>query len=250
MARRSIWAQIADPYRTPGVGQSIMDSISSQTQGWANYLKGGSYMPKFDGTSDPYYQMIASQTDAARQADAANRRANIRNSLIAFGMVPQGYGDKYGDIDQATRDAIQKNTDTGISTYARLLGARQEANTALMNRIGARGLFRSGAKGHGLRKNQLEYDRSLADSLAQLMQNVNGFNSSYANNELARQNALASALAQAYQNYVPPSTDPFSYISTIATGGVAPRATSSGSGYTSPVPTGTGGAGGGTLRAM
>lgn len=204
-------------------GQALQPRLQRTVQGWGAYMRDKPYMPKFSGQSDPYYQQIASQIGAARDSDAAQRRQNIQQSLIAFGMVPEGLKDQYGDVDQGTRDAIAKNTSSGISTYARLLDARRESQTALKNRLNAHGLFRSGAKGHGLRKSQLDFDRSLADVMAQLMGNINSFNSSYANNELARQQALASALAQAYQNYIPPSTDPFSYIKTQPTGGTAPR---------------------------
>ena len=157
------------------------------------------------GYSD-YQNALRAQLAAAGEADAANRRSNIQQALIAFGMVPEGMSDPYGDIDARTRDLIGKNTSSGISTFARLNQGRDDSRKALLNRLGARGLFRSGAKGYGLRRGQLDYDRSLADSLAQLMQTVGGFNSAFANNELNRQQQLASMMSNAYGNYVPPSS--------------------------------------------
>lgn len=207
------------PY--PQVGTT---RVTTPVTGGGNRNPDGSYMtadqwkaaqPKWNAGDDPGYQRVASQVAAQQAADAAQRRSNIQQALIAFGMSPGGFKDEYGDIDQGTKNLIDKNTNTGISQYARLLGTRQEEKTALLNRIGAKGLFRSGAKGAGLRKGQLNFDRSLADSMASLMQQLGGFSSSYANNELGRQQALQNAMAAAYANYNPPTLpseyDPASY---------------------------------------
>lgn len=165
-------------------------------------------VPAQGGESNPYYQSVLASLQAAGASDAAQRRQNIQQALIAFGMDPSqaGFKDPYGDVDQGTRDLIKKNTDSGISMYARLLDAKDQDRKALLNRIGAKGLFRSGAKGYGLRRKQLEYDRGLADQLATLAQNLGNFTNSFASNEAARQQSLASALANAYQSYVPPQS--------------------------------------------
>lgn len=158
-------------------------------------------MGAFDPRSNPYYQQMISQMNAMGASDAANTRASIQQALIAFGLVPGGFKDQMGALDDATRALIQKNTDTGISGYARLLEAKKTGITDLVNRLQARGLRRSGAKGYGLRRNQLGFDRNLADALASLLSNTGGAYANYASGEQQRQMAIASALASAYQNY-------------------------------------------------
>lgn len=159
----------------------------------------------FDAFSNPYYQQALAGVNAAGAADAANTRAAIQQALVAFGFVPGGFKDKLGALDATTRALIQKNTDTGISGYARLLEGREEGIKDIVRRLQGRGLRRSGAKGALLKKNQLGYDRNFADAVANLLGGVNSQYGQYAQNEYARQQNLQDALRWVYQNYYTPS---------------------------------------------
>ncbi len=179
-------------------------------------MGGGPGPGSFDPTSNPFYQQMVSRVNASGAAQAASTRAAIQQALIAFGLVPEGFNDTMGALDDTTKALIEKNTSTGISGYARLLEAKKEGIKDLVNRTTARGLRRSGARGAGLRKNQLGADRQLADSLAALQSQIGGYYGQYAQSEADRQNQLASTLASiysyyygsggGYQPYAPPSS--------------------------------------------
>lgn len=194
-----------------GLGQSILNSIEAgadaynanpgvQLMGpWGSQSNngGGGGGGGGGGNSNPYYDQLASMYRAQGAAEAAGMRDSIRQMLIGMGLVPEGFQDKFGALDDATRALINKNTETGISTYARLNEQKKLGLKDLINRLNSRGLRRSGARGYGLRKNQLNYDRNLSDVLSQLMQQVGGMYSNYSANEYARQ----AALIQAAMNY-------------------------------------------------
>lgn len=151
-------------------------------------------------TGSPYYQQVLAATNAAGAADAAGRRSAIQQALISFGLVPEGFQDKYGDIDALTRDLAGKNTSSGLSTRARLLEARSDAIKQFSRGLSARGLRRSGAKGYGLRRRQLDFDRSYSDALGKLLGYTGGLYNQFAGNEYQRQLGLAGALANASQS--------------------------------------------------
>lgn len=125
-------------------------------------------------------------------------RDSIRQMLIGMGLVPGGFQDKFGALDDTTRELIKKNTDTGISTYARLNEQKSMGIKDLINRLNARGLRRSGARGYGLKRNQTAYDRNLNDVMSQLMQQVGSMYGNYSANEYARQAALIMAAMNSY----------------------------------------------------
>jgi hypothetical protein len=147
--------------------------------------------------SNPYYNQLASMYKAQSASEAASMRDQIRQMLVGLGLAPANFQDKFGALDPTTLALIQKNTDTGISTKARLDEQKGLGVKSLINRLNARGLRRSGARGYGLRKNQLDYDRNLSDVVSQMMQQVGGLYSNYTMNEYARQAALMNA-AMAY----------------------------------------------------
>lgn len=158
----------------------------------------GSPAPGGGVNVNPWYAQLESMYRAQGASEAANLRSSIQQMLIGYGLVPEGFQDKFGALDEVTRALIKKNTDTGISTLARLKEGQREGVKGLVNRLASRGLGRSGAKGYGLRKNQLGFDRNLADSLSQLMGQVGSMYGGYANNEYARQAALMNAYMQYY----------------------------------------------------
>lgn len=160
----------------------------------------------FDYQSNPFYQQALAAVNAGGAADAANTRAAIQQALIGFGMVPQGFQDKLGALDETTKALIDKNTKTGISGYARLNEGREKGIKRLIANLSARGMRRSGSKAYGLRENQLGYDRSLADSISGLLGGIGDRYSAYAQNEAMRQRQLADAMRDVFsQWYTPPS---------------------------------------------
>ena len=151
--------------------------------------------------ANPYYQQIKSILDAQGVAEAANTRSSIQQALISFGLVPEGFRDKMNALDDLTKNLIAKNTESGISSYARLLQGKTDSIKDLVNRLSSRGLRRSGSKGFGLRRGQLDFDRVFQDSLSQLLGYTGGLYSTYANNKYNRQLQLAQTLFQLAQQY-------------------------------------------------
>jgi hypothetical protein len=178
----------------------------------------------------PYYQQVLAANRAAEAAAAASRKAALQQMIVQFGLVPSGFTDTYGDIDQTTRDLATQNTSSGVSMMARLKQALSDANRASTGQLTAKGLRRSGTRGYQLRKNQLGYDTSYFDALQSLLGNSNNLFANFAQGAYARQVDLASALANALNSirYTPTYNTPS-----------APRITSTdngggGGGYSAP----------------
>jgi hypothetical protein len=154
----------------------------------------GSGLSGIGGSSDPYFNQIKSMLMAQSQDQAASTKAQIQKMLIGFGMVPEGFQDKLGALDDLTKSLIQKNNESGIATHARLLEGKRDVMRSLVGRLSSSGLRRSGTKGAKLRKGQLDYDRIMADSLQELLGQVGNAYSGYASSEQQRQMQLLSAL--------------------------------------------------------
>ena len=150
---------------------------------------------------DAYFQQVKAMLQAQAQAEAASTKGMLQKLLIGFGMVPEGFEDKLGVLDDLTKELIHKNTSSGISQYARLLEAKGDNTKALIGRLSNTGLRRSGAKGAKLRKGQLDYDRLLSDSLQEVLSQVSGAYGNMATNEQQRQMQLLSALQNSQGNY-------------------------------------------------
>lgn len=220
-------------------GQSMLDSIA----------QGGRYVPMPGqgqqqnpggpggpgGGPGPYYNQLESLYRAQGAAEAASMRSAIQQMLIGMGLVPEGFTDKFGALDNTTKALIDKNTKTGISTYARLLEQKQEGIKNLINRLNARGLRRSGARGYGLRKNQLGADRNLADVLSRLMGDIGGMYSQYTGNEYARQAALiAAAMNSSAGSWGSSENYPTQNSSVTSPAGTSQRTRNVGSSYDNP----------------
>lgn len=173
---------------------------------YGGYSGGG--QETYGGMPDAYYQQMASQLRAQGVADQSATRAAIQQALIGFGLVPEGFKDQLGALDDTTRALIQKNTDTGISGYARLLQAAKDAQTGAITKLGAQGLRRSGAKGYKLRRLQLAKDQAQQDAIAALLGDVGGKYSAYAQNEGNRQMQLLQNL---FQSQYRPFSGPTSF---------------------------------------
>ena len=157
----------------------------------------------------PWYQQALAATRSAEAADAAARKSAIQQALIQFGMVPEGFQDKYGDIDATTRSLATQNTTSGISAFARLKQALADSQRDASRRLAAKGLRRSGARGYALRKNQLGFDQNYSDAVGKLLGYTSGLYGNFANNAYQRQMGLSGALGSAINNmsgwYTPPS---------------------------------------------
>lgn len=164
---------------------------------------GGSSGGTGDLTASPYYQQYQSQIQAAQAADLSSMKSQLQQLLIQFGLVPEGFQDKYGALDDTIRQLIQKNTDTGVSQYARLLESKADAQRNAIQNLAARGLSRSGAKGYALRRGGLDFNRAQSDALSQVLGSANSLQSGYASREMDRQNGLANLLAQLASSYRP-----------------------------------------------
>jgi hypothetical protein len=142
----------------------------------------------------PYVEQMRSMLQAQGTADLSNTQAAIRKALIGFGIVPEGFDDKLGVLDDVTKNLIAKNQESGISYYARLLEQKKSNLQSTIGRLSNTGMRRSGAKGKALRKGQLDFDRLFSDSLQELLGQVGNLYSGYAGNEQNRQMQLMQAM--------------------------------------------------------
>lgn len=152
---------------------------------------------------NPYFQQYQSSVTAADAADLSDTKSQIQQLLIQFGLVPGNYKDKLGALDDTIRQLIEKNTKSGISQYARLLEGKDDIRRETIGRLSSKGLLRSGSKGYRLRRNQLDYDRTLSDSLSAVLGNANQLQSGYAGRASSRQQGLASFLEQLFSSWRP-----------------------------------------------
>jgi hypothetical protein len=185
-----------------GEGRPLSDNLPDQWT-WTDGLPGarGGGAPGGGGgggggSSNPYYQQYQASIQAAQAADMADTKSQLQQLLIQFGLVPEGFQDKMGALDETIRQLIAKNTESGISQYARLLEGKGDAQRETLGQLGSKGLLRSGARGKALRKGDLNFERTFADSIAAVMGNANSLQSGYAGREMGRQNSLAQYLAQ------------------------------------------------------
>lgn len=209
------WTDGVYTYDQNGLSRDRPDSVqpglppANESEGYDVYTGqvksggggGGSSVGAGMSSSDPYFNQIKSMLMAQSAGDAASTKAMLQKMLIGFGMVPEGFEDKLGVLDDLTKSLIAKNTGSGISQYARLLEAKGDNTKALIGRLSASGLRRSGTKGAKLRKGQLDYDRLLSDSLNEVLQRISGAYGNYTSNEQSRQMQLLSALQNSQGNY-------------------------------------------------
>lgn len=144
---------------------------------------------------DSYIQQLQSMLNSQSAGQSADTKAAIQQALISYGVVPQGFEDKFGALDDTTRALIQKNTDTGISGYARMLQDKEDAQRQMLAGLSAKGLRRSGAKGWLGRRAQLNWDRQSADATNALLSDIGGKTRAFADSEQQRKMQLLQALA-------------------------------------------------------
>jgi hypothetical protein len=167
--------------------------------GQVSYAGGGSGGDGGGGgdlLSSPYFQQALAAFKAQNAADESATKAKLRQMLIDTGLVPQGFTDNLGILDDVTKQLIQKNTDTGISQYARLLSGKEDQQRNDINSLASSGLLRSGAKGFKLRRSSLAFDRNKADLLSGVSGAANDALAGLAQRQLQGQQSLAQFLAQ------------------------------------------------------
>lgn len=158
---------------------------------------------------NPYFQQFQAANQAQQTADLSDTKSQIQQILIQLGLIPGNYVDKLGALDDTIRQLIEQNTQSGISQYARMLEAKSDVQRETVGNLAARGLSRSGAKGHRLRRNQLNFDRNFSDALTAVLSNIGQLQSGYANREFGRQMNLSQFLASLMSSWRP-STSSFS----------------------------------------
>lgn len=102
--------------------------------------------------------------DAQGVASGASAAERIRQQLIEFGIVPQGFQDKYGWVNNETRQLAEQNTTAGLSTYARIQKAFKDAQRRAAKLRAARGMARSGETGYAFAEGDLLQRQNLADA--------------------------------------------------------------------------------------
>lgn len=162
--------------------------------------------------SNPYAGLLSSYMNQQRAdfgaqsvADAASRDAAIKRFLISYGEVPDfatmGLSDAakavLGGLGGDIRALAAKNTAEGTSIKARL----DQANALQQRRIPAglagRGLLRSGQTGADLNAQAMSNKQANFDVLNEMLGNIEGTVSQFAQAEAARARALADAELQA-----------------------------------------------------
>jgi len=156
-----------------------------------------------DLLASPYFQQARAAMEAQNAAQESSTRDMLRQILIQTGVIPDGFQDKLGVLDEVTRNLIAGNTAQGISQIARLTEGFNDQKTSDINQLAARGLGRSGAKGFKLRRASLAFDRNKADLLAAASGKINQGLGDLAQGQFGRQQSLAQFLASLAQSYRP-----------------------------------------------
>jgi len=189
----------------PLAGGMPGDGPDQWTDGLPGARGGGSPNDMGGGGGDllasPYFQQARSAMEAQNAAQEAQTRETIRQLMISTGLVPEGFQDKLGVLDDITRALIQKNTDTGLSQMARLNEGYDDQKRSNINTLASRGLGRSGAKGFQMRRASLAFDRNKADLLSGISGKINASLGDLAQGQFGRQQSLAQFLAQLSQTF-------------------------------------------------
>jgi len=125
---------------------------------------------------DPGYLAAQAAATAAAKTSAAQRRETIRQALIQYGGNWAGFTDKYGDIDQATRDLAAANQNSTLAQLARNLATNTHNMRA---QLAARGMLESGDLGYGQNQLQTNYAQDQYNAGLGLGQTLTGAVNAY-----------------------------------------------------------------------
>ena len=159
----------------------------------------------YAGLLDSYMAQTRADNAAQSVADKAARDAAIQRFLVSYGEVPDfaslGVSDAaksvLGGLGGNIRDLAAKNTAEGTSVKARLDQKNAIAQRQIPASLAGRGLLRSGQTGYDLGQQQMQNKQANFDVLNEMLGNIEGTVSSFAQAEAARARALADAELQA-----------------------------------------------------
>lgn len=189
-------APVAPPVFNPfAPGPASTGPVGPQRQSMGN---------PYAGLLDAYMGQMRADTNASSIADKAARDAAIRRFLVSYGEVPDfgsmGLSDAaksvlggLGDV----KDLAAKNTAEGTSVKARLDQANAKQQRLIPASLAGRGLLRSGQTGYDLGQQQMQNKQANFDVLNEMLGNIEGTVSNFAQAEAARARALADAELQA-----------------------------------------------------
>lgn len=154
--------------------------------------------------NDPGLQALRAALAAGNISADEFRRQAIRRALQAYGDVPEGLSDPFGDVDPLTRTLAAKNTAEGLSTRAQEDRSHQLALTQLRNVLAARGMLQSGGLGVGLGLEAQADKETRAKDVNQLLDYLNGQAAAYAEHinqsKLQEAAGISDATTRAYTN--------------------------------------------------
>ena len=217
--------QIKDALAGSGLDQSSQQSVfntilppapTRSTQGSSGRYGGVDW--KSILANDPFQRQLEADLSAESASDSANRKVAIDKALAQFGMVPDFLSQAgslglnpdtlkflQSDVDQSTRDLANKNTQEGLSIYARLQKQNQDNIRNIKRALAARGMAASGESGHQLGEEALRFKQDMTDNEQKLLDYITGVVSAFTQAERGRTrdkaNGLMSATERALQLY-------------------------------------------------
>lgn len=148
--------------------------------------------------ANPDYVTGRADLEAQGTQSGASASERIRQQLIAFGIIPEGFQDKYGWVNDETRMLAQQNTQSGVSTFARIQKAYADAARRSKKLLAARGMLRSGELGHNLNESALLNRQNLSDATGKLLDANRGVYDTYTTDFNARANAFRALEKDAF----------------------------------------------------
>lgn len=182
--------------------------------------------PPPGSSGNPALDAYKALLDAQSVADRESRNAAIRRALIMFGQIPDNFGytglsqsDLGQIIDPTTKELAAKNTESKLSTVARLLDWNSQQQRSIKNQLAAKGVYRSGETGYQLGQQQTRYTQNEYDAYQQLVDYLAGAQTAFVQAENARQRALLE-----YASGLQPGEDPNAGLTAPSTGATYPGA--------------------------
>lgn len=159
----------------------------------------------YAGILEQYVAATKARLGGQSAADRAGMLGNIGRAVASYGgkldLSKLGISDQarrvLGELDPKVWSLAEQNTAEGTSVKARMDEANAIAQRRIPSSLAARGMLRSGQTGADLNQQAMDAKRGQFDVLNELLGNVEGSVSQYAQAEAARQQAIADAELQA-----------------------------------------------------
>jgi|SRR5262245_19280617 len=161
------------------------------------------FTPDYGGIikRDPGYLAAVAAAKRAEADAFANRREAIRSAFVRYGGDLTGWTDKYGDIDQATRDLAAGNQYSTLASLSRDMANNQRA---MRQQLAARGMLQSGELGFGENQLNVGYGQARYQAGQELGQefgrSINDYAGVLGQNARDLRDAIFTATSNAYQN--------------------------------------------------